>query len=175
VAQANVVPTQDPQAGAAALDEDIPRVLRLLDALSLEELGWSRPNRLSLLVPLVGTHQGNEDRYLLRLGFQAYRKWPPSAQFVNPESASFVYPQDQRFVPKLTSSECHTHPAYRQGPQATPIQLVCCSATLEFYEVLHQVKPEHLWRETDTFLTTIMAIRKAMTSFYGGRFSADGH
>jgi hypothetical protein len=174
VAQANVMPTQDLQAGAAALDEDIPRVLRLMDASSLEELGWSRPSRLSLLVPMVGTYQGNENKFLLRLGFQAYRKWPPSARFVNPETASFVYPQDQCFVPKLTSSECHTHIAYRQNAQAAPIQLICCSATLEFYEVLHQVKPEHLWRETDTFLTTIMAIRKAMTSFYGGRFSTDG-
>jgi hypothetical protein len=174
VAQANTVPTQDLQAGAAALDEDIPRVLRIMDVSSLEELGWSRPNRLSLLVPMAATFQGSEDRYLLRLGFQAYRRWPPSAQFVNPETASFVYPQDQCFVPKLTSSECHTHPAYQRTPQATRIQLVCCSAVLEFYEVLHPVQPGHLWRETDTFLTTIMSIRKAMTSFYGGRFAADG-
>lgn len=174
MAQPNVVPTQDLQAGAAALDEDIPRVLRLLDASSLEELGWSRPNKLALLVPIVGTYQGSENRFLLRLGFQAYRKWPPSAQFVNPETARYDYPQDQCFVPKLTSSECYTHIAYRHNQQANPIQLICCSATLEFYEVLHHVKPEHLWRETDTFLTTIMAIRKAMTSFYGGPFSADG-
>ncbi len=174
MARANELPTQDLQAGAAALDEDIPRVLRFIGVSSLEELGWSRPNKLSLLVPMVGTYQGKEDRYLLRLGFQAYRKWPPSAQFVNPETKGYVYPGDQRFVPKLTSPECHTHAAYRRTQQTPPVQLVCCSATLEFYEVLHHVKPEHLWKETNTFLTTIMAIRKALTSFYGGRFSANG-
>jgi hypothetical protein len=174
VAQANVVPTQDLQAGAAAFDEDLPRVLELLGASSLEAMGWSRPNRLSLLVPAAGRWQGREDRYLLRLGFQAYREWPPSAQFVNPETGGYVYPKDQCCVPMLTSPECRTHVAYRRYPQASPIQLICCSATLEFYEVLHPVTPEHLWRETDTFLTTIMAIRRAMTSFYGGRNSADG-
>lgn len=174
MAQANELPTQDVQAGAAALDEDIPRVLGPMEASSLEELGWSRPNKLSLLVPMTGAFQGSEDSYLLRLGFQAYRKWPPSAQFVNPATASYVYPQDQHFVPKLTSPECYTHVAYQRAPQADPVQLICCSATLEFYEMLHHVNAEHVWRETDTFLATIMAIRRAFTSFYGGRFPVHG-
>ena len=141
---------------------------------SLDDLGWSQPNRLSMLVPMTGVYQGKEDHYLLRLGFQAYRKWPPSAQFVNPDTKSYAYPNDQQFVPKLTSPECYTHVAYRRTPQANPVQLICCSATLEFYEALHQVRPEHLWRGTDTFLTTVNAIQKAMASFYGGRFSANG-
>ena len=42
------------QAGAAALEEDIPRVLRIMGASSLDDLGWSRPNKLSLLLPMVG-------------------------------------------------------------------------------------------------------------------------
>jgi hypothetical protein len=174
MAKANEHPTLDIAAGAAALDEDIPRVLRLVGAAALDQLGWSRPNRLSLLVPLAGIYQGNEDEYLLRLGFQAYRRWPPSAQFVNPSTASYVYPQDQQFVPKLTSPECHSHVAYRRDAQANPIQLICCSATLEFYETLHSVKPEHVWCETDTFFTTVTAIQKAFGSFYQGRFSANG-
>lgn len=170
MAQANALPTQDLLAGAAALDEDIPRVLRVLGVSSLGELGWRRPNKLSLLVPMTGVFQGREDKYLLRLGFHAYRKWPPSAQFVNPETEHFLYPQDQRFVPRLASAECTTHVAYRRTTQSDPIQLICCSATLEFYEVLHGVKPEHLWKETNTFLSTIMAIRSAFTSSYGGSF-----
>lgn len=174
MAKANEQPTLDVQAGAAALDEDIPRVLRLLRASSLEELGWSRPNRLSLLVPMSGTYQDTKDEYLLRLGFQAYRKWPPSAQFVNPETLAYVYPQDQHFVPKLTSPECHSHVAHQRNPQSNKIQLICCSATLEFYDVLHGVEPQHVWRETDTFFTTITAIQKAFTSFYQGRFPVDG-
>ena len=174
MAKANEQPTLDVQAGAAALDEDIPRVLRLLEATSLEQVGWSRPNRLSLLVPMSGTYQGNKDDYLLRLGFQAYRKWPPSAQFVNPETLAYVYPQDQHFVPKLTSPECHTHVAHQRNAQSSKTQLICCSATLEFYDVLHGVEPQHVWREIDTFFTTITAIQKAFTSFYQGRFQVDG-
>ena len=113
MASANEQPTADIQAGATALDEDIPRVLSVLEASSLEALGWSRPDRLSLLVPMDGVYQGKTDEYLLRLGFQAYRKWPPSARFVNPATLDYVYPQDQHFIPQLTSQECRTHAAYQ--------------------------------------------------------------
>ena len=132
MAKANEQPTLDVQAGAAALDEDSPRVLRLLEASSLEQLGWSRPNRLSLLVPMSGTYQDNKDEYLLRLGFQAYRKWPPSAQFVNPETLAYVYPQDQHFVPKLTSPECHTHVAHQRNARERqdPIDLLLGDARI---------------------------------------------
>lgn len=171
--ESNVRPSVEVQAGAAALDADIPRVLHLLDAPALEALGWSRPNRLSLLVPMVGIHGGKEDKFLLRLGFQAYRKWPPSAQFVNPDTGTYVYPHDQHVVPKLTSPECRTHVAYSIA-QGGSIQLICCSATLEFYEVLHPVNPEHRWRGTETFLTTVNAIRRALASYYEGRFPAHG-
>lgn len=172
MATVGVAPTLDVHVGAAALDEDIPRVLKLEGVSTLEELGWSRPNRLSLLVPMTGIRSGATDRYLLRLGFQAYRKWPPSAQFVNPDTQAYGYPQDQHHVPMLTSPECHTHVAYAKG--AGTIQLVCCSATLEFYEVSHSVEQHHRWRETNTFLTTIMAIRRAFSSHYQGRFPAHG-
>jgi hypothetical protein len=170
VAKKNESPKLDVQAGAQALDGDIPRVLKVKGVSSLEELGWSRPNRLSLLVPMLGTFQGKTDEFLLRLGFQAYRQWPPSAQFVNPDTLQYAGVEDQRFVPKLTSGECHTHVAYQRDQQSKKIQLICCSATLEFYEVLHNVEDHHLWRDTDTFLTTINAIQKAFASSYGGRF-----
>ena len=169
MAQANQRPTVDAQAGAAALDDDLPRLLDLLGVGCIEELGWSRPNRLTLLVPMSGVHNGTKDDFLLRLGFQAYRAWPPSAQFVNPETLGFVMPDDQRFVPRLTSPECHTHPAYAK-PGGGTVQLICCSATLEFYDVLHGVPPELVWKGTETFLTTLTAIERAMASFYSGRF-----
>lgn len=174
MAKANERPTIDVQAGLAALEEDLPRILHLLEAPSIEELGWSRPNKLSLLIPMAGTFNEKVDEYVLRLGFQSYRAWPPSAQFVNPQTGTYVYPQDQQFVPKLSSPECQTHVAYEPRPGGGKIQLVCCSATLEFYEVLHSVQPNHMWRETDTFFTTITAIRKALTSSYQGRFPANG-
>lgn len=174
VATANVAPTINLAAGAAALDEDLPRVLRLEEATSLEELGWERPSRLVLLVPMHGSHDGMTDDYLLRLGFQAYRSWPPSAQFVNPETREYNYPQDQHHVPKLTSPECRTHVNYQRQAGSPQIQLVCCSATLEFYDVFHHVEAEHLWSESNTFLTTIVAIRKAFASHYEGRFPKHG-
>jgi hypothetical protein len=169
MAKANQLPALDVQAGATALDEDIPRVLRLLNADSLEQLGWSRPNRLTLLVPMTGTANGSTDRYMLRLGFQAYRTWPPSAQFVNPETGVYNHPADKHFIPRLASPECHTHDAYN-GPKGGTMQLICCSAILEFYEISHHVEDQHVWRDTDTFFTTITAIRKAFVSSYGGRF-----
>jgi hypothetical protein len=174
VAKANERPTIDVQAGFAALEQDLPRVLRILEAPSIEALGWSRPNKLCLLIPMTGTFSDKVDEYVLRLAFQSYRAWPPSAQFVNPQTGTYVYPQDQQFVPKLTSPECQTHVVYEHPPGTGTIQLICCSATLEFYEVLHGVQPNHLWRETDSFFTTIMAIRKALTSSYQGRFPASG-
>src|ERR1700691_2091143 len=107
-------PVLDIARGIASLDEDIPRVLALLGKTATEELGWRRPNRSSLIVPIQGTLNGVAETYVLRLGFAAYRKWPPSAQFVNPDTASYVYPQDQHFVPKLTSPECYTHVGYQR-------------------------------------------------------------
>jgi len=173
MAKANEIPKVDVHAGLKALEEDLPRVLRLIEAPSIEALGWKRPTKLTLTIPFTGTHEGKTDEYLLRLGFQAYRDWPPSAQFVNPETGDYVYPQDQHFVPKLTSPECHTHATYNRS-NGPPVQLVCCSATLEFYEVLHSVEPHHVWRETDTFFTTVNAIQRAFTSHYQGRYPVHG-
>ena len=85
MAQTATAPTLDLVAGAAAFDRDIPRVLALLGAASLDALGWSRPNKLTLLVPMqTRDGQGKLEDFLLRLGFEAYPAWPPSAQFVNP-------------------------------------------------------------------------------------------
>jgi hypothetical protein len=174
VARASERPALDVQAGLVALEQDIPRVLRLLDKTSIEELGWFRPNKLSLLIPMTGVYLGKTDDYVLRLGFQAYRQWPPSAQFVNPQTGAYDHPADQQHIPKLTSGECHTHSAYPR-PGGGTMQLICCSATLEFYDVLHNVEERHLWLESYTFLTTIMVIRKAFDTSYQGRFSPNGN
>lgn len=171
MAQAGTLPTLDLQAGAAAFDRDIPRVLALVGATSLVALGWSRPNRLTLLVPMRAVDaRGTVEEFLLRLGFEAYPAWPPSAQFVNPSTKTFMSPQDRCFIPKLTSQECHTHAAYGE----TGIQLICCSATREFYEVLHSVEARYVWSDRNTFYSTIVAIERAMAESYQGRFTADG-
>jgi len=163
-------PTLDLAAGLKALEEDLPRVVNVLGVTSLSDLGWSRPKPLVLLVPMKATWQGQEDAYLLRLSFEAYRRWPPSARFVNPATQDYVHPDDQHHVPKLTSPECQTHIAYQMNAQAPKMQLICCSATFEFWDVLHDVEEHHMWRGTETFLTTINAIQKAFGSHYQGRF-----
>lgn len=158
------------QAGLQAVREDMPRVLEALGASSLEALGWTQPDALTLLIPLRASVDGSTDGYLLKLGFHYYREWPPSAQFVNPYTGQYAWPHDQHHVPRLESQECRTHVNYQMTPSATGIQLICCSATLEFYQVLHSVEPQHVWNGTSTFLTTLKAIQRAMQSSYKGRF-----
>jgi len=172
MAAAGQAPRIDLRAGVTALDEDLPKVLGHLGVASMEALGWSRPEKLVLLVPMKATHEGQTDHFLLRLGFQAYREWPPSAQFVNPETTAYAGLEDRQHLPKLNSPECNMHWNYPR-PGGGSMQLICCSATLEFYEVLHGVQPEHLWADHYTFLTTLKAIQRAMESFYQGRFTHD--
>lgn len=173
MAVAGAAPRMDPQAGAAALDEDIPRVLRMHDANRLEDLDWRRPDKLTLLVPMRGMRGETRDDFLLKLAFHSYREWPPSAQFVNPDTLRFQLDQDDRWVPKLTSEECRTHLAYGH-PRGGTIQLICCSATWEFYDVNHSVEARYVWDGKSTFYSTIVAIRRAMTDNYEGRFGEDG-
>jgi hypothetical protein len=173
MASLNAVPRVDIPAGCTALERDIPRVLKLLDAPDIESLGWTRPNKLALLVPLMARRDGKADSYLLKLAFHAYPEWPPSAQFVNPTTGEYAGVCDQHHIPQLTSQECHTHAAYPK-PGSGPVQLICCSATLEFYEVAHGVQPEYLWDGRCTFYTTLAAIQRAMASHYNGRFPLHG-
>lgn len=168
--KAGAAPTIDLGAGRAALDADLPRVLRALDASNLDELGWTRPNALTLVVPLEGRHDSAVDRFTLRLGFHAYPSWPPGAQFVNPATLAYDGAGDRVHVPRLVSPECHTHVDYQKS-NGEKIQLICCSATQEFYDVLHPVDPAHEWRDGSTFLTTFFAIQRALKSHYQGRFA----
>lgn len=170
MAAANGAPVVDVAVGAAALDRDLSKVMAPKGVTSPKELGWSRPNRLTLLVMLSKSVEIATETFMLKLGFQAYPRWPPSAQFVNPKTLEYRYPEDQPHVPKLTSPECHTHVAY-QGPAGQKIQLICCSATLEFYEVAHGVDPKHIWQNSDSFLTTVNAIQRALSTHYQGRFT----
>ena len=84
-------PVLDIARGIASLDEDIPRVLAFLGKTAIEELGWRRLNKSSLIVPIQDTLNGVIENYVLRLGFAAYRKWPPSAQFVNPDTLAYAH------------------------------------------------------------------------------------
>lgn len=160
-------PTPDLRLGAAVLSETLPDVLSLLGAEQPPDLGWSMPDAHTLLVPMQGVMSGVSENFLLRLHFRTGREWPPSAQFVNPDTWDYDGVVDRHHVPALTSPSVHTHPEYN-SPYGT-CQLICCSATYEYYDVLHGGEERHLWRETDTFYRTIHAIETAMRTHYQGR------
>lgn len=163
MAHAKGEPVPDPLKGTKALDEHLPLVLQ---GRTLQDAGWFRPNKLTLLVPMFGTlEDGTGDFYLLSLGFGCYPDWPPSAQFVNPRTLTYKFPDDLEWLPRIEgTSEIAVHENYQS------IQLICSSVTLEFYQVKHDVKEEHVWNFTrQNFSATLNAIKFGLRpAFYKG-------
>jgi hypothetical protein len=172
VASYETRPTQDLVAGRAVLEADLPLVLDVYGAARLEDLGWRREGLRKLIIPFSGGQGKETDTYLLRLDFRAGRDWPPSAQFVNPQTLTYNGLADQHHLPQLRSPEVHVHPQYQAPVLLQPIQLICCSATYEYYDVLHAGDAALLWQNTDNFLITLSAIGRAMAQHYHGRFAA---
>ncbi|MEA2908973.1 MAG: hypothetical protein QOJ15_1054 [Bradyrhizobium sp.] len=167
-------PAFDLEAGRAVLDEDLPKALARAGVGSLDELGWCRPNRNTLLVPLQGMFADKVDDYLLKLHFRSTRDWPPSAQFVNPETLEYRFPADVHHLPMLAAGYAQMHPNYGfqvPGQPGRSCQLICCSATYEYYDTLHGGDANLIWKPTDTFEVTLGAITRALGSpFYQGRY-----
>jgi hypothetical protein len=168
MAERQKCPIADPHRGRAAFVEHLPRVLA---GRTLEQLGWSSPSPLTLLVPV---RAGAADDFLLRLGFQFYPEWPPTVRFVNPQTGEYDAGRDLYWLPNVTGDPGFAvHPQYAHANYTGP--LVCCSFTAEFYQVLHDVKDEHLWnQERHTFGATISRVQEALRSeYYKGRHSAE--
>lgn len=172
MASHTVRPIVDIHAGRQVLDQHLPRVLSYLNQ-SMEELGWSRPTARTLLVPMQAEREGIREEYLLRLDFKAGPEWPPSARFVDPLTLDYRVHLDQHHIPQLTTPEVHTHTAYQSG-DGQILQLICCSAVFEYYDVSHGGDDAILWRDTDTFFTTVRAIQRAFNTSYQGRFPVHG-
>lgn len=152
-----------PMAAIEAFDRDLAIVL---NGKNLEELEWKRPDTLTLLVPMIG---GDRDRYLLRLHFGFYPEWPPSAQFVNPDTGIYDIERDLKWLPKIEGcSEIQVHPKYEYNGKK--MQLICCSATLEFYQVRHSVEERHIWNiKHQNFFSTLHAVTRGLQApFYKG-------
>lgn len=174
MASHSVRPTINLAAGRHVLAEDVPRVLAGREQSSLEALGWRQIGDRKLFIPIFGTIAGSTEEYLLRLEFMTARDWPPSAQFVNPATLTYEVTRDQVHLPQLNHAEVHVHPTYQSPVSQTPIQLICCSATLEYYDVLHGGDDAILWQNTDNFMQSLSAIRRAMASAsYLGRHLAN--
>lgn len=170
MARAKQVPVPNtPVRAQAALDADLPLVLR---GRTLAEVGWTQPDPLTLLVPLFGTcADGTHDDYLLRLNFLYYPDWPPSALFVNPKTKSFRHPEDLAWLPRVDGKgEISVHAQY-DIPGGGKTQLICASVTLEFYQVLHDVKECMVWdHQRQNFAATLAAVERALRQpHYHGR------
>jgi len=163
-------PVQDISAGQQAFERDLEKALK---GRSPEELGWAIPDSLTLLVPLWGEKtSGDRDFYLLRLYFDHYPAFPPSARFVNPATLEYRYPEDKSWVPNSPGhGEIQFHTNYSSGRGHADTQLICCSQTLEFYTVNHSVEEQHLWNPAKhNFMSTLSAIRRLMVPpYYQGR------
>ncbi len=168
MASHGVRPTIDLAAARGVLAEHVPRVLKSLSADSIEQLGWQKIGERTLYVPMTGTVGNATESYLLRLLFLTGNDWPPSAQFVNPETLEYKITDDLQHLPILESPEVHVHPKY-DSPHGGQIQLICCSATYEYYDLLHGGEARHLWTVKDDFYLTISAIQRAMGNHYKGR------
>jgi hypothetical protein len=157
----------------AAVDGHLGSVL---GGRTLESAGWARPEPLTLYVPLRGytsptlvpaygfdpsepPADGEQpfagapdgDGYLLRLYFSHYPGWPPSAQFVNPATRQFGA-GDNAWLPQFSgTNEVAVHASYGGSGK----QVICCSATLEFYLVNHGVEDRHRWRPGSSFAITL--------------------
>jgi hypothetical protein len=154
----------------------------VLTGRSLESAGWLRPDPLTLYIPMRGFNQvtlavsygfdpsedlassdgafagaPEGDDYLLRLYFSHYPDWPPSVRFVNPETKQFTA-GDKRWLPMITgTNELAVHAEF---PGAG--QLICCSATLEFYQVNHGVADQHRWTPGSSFAATLNVLSRYM-------------
>ncbi len=153
--------------GQQAFAEHLKRVL---GNRTLDDLGWASPDGLTLLVPLFGTTAaGGKDAYLLRLYFDHYPTWPPSALFVNPLTLGYRFPDDAKWMPNAAGhSEIAFHTNYSGGGQ-----LICCSLTLEFYKVNHSVEEKVIWHgDRHSFPATIAAVKRILVPpYYVGRSS----
>ena len=159
-------PIQDVARGQQAFAEHLDCVLR---NRTPDDLGWAKPDELTLLVPLFGTTAaGRKDAYLLRLYFDHYPTWPPSALFVNPLTLEYRLADDAKWVPQAPG---HPDIAFHTNYGGNQGQVVCCSLTLEFYKVNHGVQQHLVWQaEKQTFLATIASIKRLLVPpYYVGR------
>lgn len=157
--------------GRAALAEHLERYLA---GRSLAQIGWTQPDDSTLLVPVFGTHgSGQRDLYLLRLHFDCYPDFPPTARFINPLTGRFDGPADVAWLPNIEMGELKVHSQY-SWPNGKLDQLVCSSMNCDFYRVAHSVERSNLWdRNRHTFGSTLAVLRAGLSpAHYRGRMGS---
>ena len=109
--------------------------------------------------------------YLHRLEFSHSPTYPPTVEFVNPDTRQYDPVKDQKWVPLIAKSPPQQsiafHPAYDARGQ-----LVCHSLNYEYYiRGGHNPGPEIHWKAgTHNLVTTLMFQQKMLTEpYYGGK------
>jgi hypothetical protein len=159
-------PVQDIAHGRGAFADHLERALK---GRTLDDAGWAQPDDLTLLVPVFGTMSDErKDAYMLRLYFDHYPTWPPSALFVNPLTLQYSAAEDAKWVPNAPG---HPEIAFHTNYATSGQQLICCSLTLEFYNVNHSVAPNLVWQgDKQTFMATLAAVKRILVPpYYQGR------
>ena len=170
----NEYPVQaDPATACAALDADIEKLLVAKGLSSISELGWERPSKLRLHIPMRARRGNSEDEFLLELGFSHYPTWPPSARFINPQTKEYDPGADLQWLPIIQgTNSIQTHKSYSNVQGLVSHGFICCSFTLDFYLQRHSLQPEDHWQACPrTFYATVHRIQTALRDHYKGRFS----
>lgn len=112
-----------------------------------------------------------DDIYVNRLEFSHYPTYPPTIEFVNPDTLAYDPAKDQAHVPVLAKSPPDQSIALSPAYDARG-QLLCHSLNYEYYiRGGHHPGPEIHWKEgTHTLVTTLMFHQKILRQpYYGGR------
>lgn len=143
-----------------------------------EERGWQRQqlDPLHELIALPGRRDdAPDDEYFVELGAKYYDYWPPTTAFVDPVTQTEAQP-NTRWWPKIEGADefGFTPTAFPAGyvtRLGQPMQqLICFTATAQYYMVNHN-PPEHtVWKQGDhTLARTLGRLHELLgPPFYKG-------
>lgn len=135
--------------------------------------GWSRTtiDPMHTLVGVTAVRSDSQrDPYYLLLGAEYYDRWPPTAQFVDPDTLRPAA-TDSRWWPVLQTNPpwgaIHANYRYLDG-QNRP--LICITLTAEYYQTQHNPPAHTVWRQgKHTVAATITRITEMLSQpYYGG-------
>ncbi|MFC0541940.1 hypothetical protein [Kutzneria chonburiensis] len=181
----------DEEVAAAVFASHIARVSASAQARAQ---GWvfTPIDPLHAVVTVAATRAtGEKDLYYVLLGAEYYDSYPPTTSFVCPPANGAVEGTslDQwkqarkggRWFPLAEGlSWFAVHDSYQfqfpsEDAYSSPRQLVCCSATFEYYISGHNPTESQRWRQgRHTLAATLDRIQEALDSAnYGGPSGAD--
>lgn len=141
----------DPEVAEAIFRRDLDQ---LWASGKPEERGWRREqlDPLHELIILPARRDGApDDKYYVELGALYYNSWPPTTSFVDPDSGAEATPGTHWWptidgAPEFGFAPAAFAPGYLTRLGTPRQQLVCFTATAQYYMVDHN-PPEHtVWQ-----------------------------